>query len=176
MKLAQFAVNRPVTTLMIFIGMVGLGMVLVYMVMASQFESYRDPFIIFLSVPFGIVGVIVTLALTGIAMSIITFIALILLVGLVVNNGIVLISYIGILRQRGYDVHTAIMEGGRSRLRPILSTTLTTLLGLAPLTFSRGAGSEVWGPFAIASIGGMMLSTLITLVLMPTMYSLFEKA
>jgi HAE1 family hydrophobic/amphiphilic exporter-1 len=152
---------------------VGLGMVLVYMVMASQFESYRDPFIIFLSVPFGIVGVIVTLALTGIAMSIITFIALILLVGLVVNNGIVLISYIGILRQRGYDVHTAIMEGGRSRLRPILSTTL---MGLAPLTFSRGAGSEVWGPFAIASIGGMMLSTLITLVLMPTMYSLFEKA
>ena len=114
MKLAQFAVNRPVTTLMIFIGMVGLGMVLVYMVMASQFESYRDPFIIFLSVPFGIVGVIMVLALTGIAMSIITFISLILLMGLVVNNGIVLISYIGILRQRGYDVRDG-DHGGRSQ-------------------------------------------------------------
>jgi multidrug efflux pump subunit AcrB len=153
---------------------VGLGMVLVYMVMASQFESYRDPFIIFLSVPFGIVGVVVVLTLTGIAMSIVTFIAVILLVGLVVNNGIVLISYIGILRQRGYGAYEAIMEGGRSRLRPILSTTFTTLLGLAPLTLSRGAGSEVWGPFAIASIGGMVLSTLITLVLMPTLYSVFE--
>jgi HAE1 family hydrophobic/amphiphilic exporter-1 len=153
-----------------------LGMVLVYMVMASQFESYRDPFIIFLSVPFGVVGVIMVLALTGIAMSVVTFISLILLIGLVVNNGIVLISYIGILRQRGYDAVTAIMEGGRSRLRPILSTTLTTLLGVAPLTVSHGSGSEIWGPFAIASIGGMTLSTLITLVLMPTLYSLFEGA
>ncbi len=151
-----------------------LGMILVYMVMASQFESYRDPFIIFLSVPFGIVGVTMILALTGIPMSIVTFIALILLIGLVVNNGIVLISYIGILRQRGYGTVAAIMEGGCSRLRPILSTTLTTLLGVAPLTLSRGAGSEIWGPFAIASIGGMMLSTLVTLVLMPTLYSLFE--
>jgi len=142
--------------------------------MASQFESYRDPFIIFLSVPFGIVGVTMILALTGIPMSIVTFIALILLIGLVVNNGIVLISYIGILRQRGYGTVAAIMEGGCSRLRPILSTTLTTLLGVAPLTLSRGAGSEIWGPFAIASIGGMMLSTLVTLVLMPTLYSLFE--
>ena len=151
-----------------------LGMILVYMVMASQFESYRDPFIIFLSVPFGIVGVIVVLALTGIAMSIITFIALILLVGLVVNNGIVLISFIGILRQRGYDTYRAIIEGGRSRLRPILSTTLTTLLGVTPLMFSRGPGSEIWVPFAVTSIGGMTLSTLITLVLMPTLYSVFE--
>jgi hydrophobe/amphiphile efflux-1 (HAE1) family protein len=153
---------------------VGLGMVLVYMVLASQFESYRDPFIIFLSVPFGIVGVVMALVLTGIAMSVVTFIGLILLIGLVVNNGIVLISYIGILRQRGCGVYPAIMEGGRSRLRPILSTTLTTLLGLTPLVVSRGAGSEVWGPFAIASIGGMALSTLITLVMMPTLYSIFE--
>jgi len=151
-----------------------LGMVLVYMVMASQFESYRDPFIIFLSVPFGIVGVIMALAITGFAMNIVTFIALILLVGLVVNNGIVLISYIGILRHRGYDTYQAIVEGGRSRLRPILSTTLTTLLGLSPLLFTRGAGSEVWVPFAAVSIGGMMLSTLITLIMMPTLYSVFE--
>lgn len=151
-----------------------LGMLLVYMVMASQFESYRDPFIIFLSVPFGIVGVIMALAITGFAMNIVTFIALILLVGLVVNNGIVLISYIGILRHRGYDTYKAIIEGGRSRLRPILSTTLTTLLGLSPLLFTRGSGSEVWVPFAATSIGGLTLSTLITLIMMPTLYSMFE--
>jgi HAE1 family hydrophobic/amphiphilic exporter-1 len=151
-----------------------LGMVLVYMVMASQFESYRDPFIIFLSVPFGIVGVVLALALTGFAMNIVTFIALILLVGLVVNNGIVLISFIGILRQRGYDTYRAIIDGGRSRLRPILSTTLTTLLGLTPLMFIRGGGSEIWVPFAVTSIGGMTLSTLITLIMMPVLYSMFE--
>ena len=151
-----------------------LGMVLVYMVMASQFESYRDPFIIFLSVPFGIVGVIVALTLTGISMNIVTFIALILLVGIVVNNGIVLISFIGILRRRGYDTYRAIIDGGRSRLRPILSTTITTLLGLAPLMFTRGAGSEIWVPFAVTSIGGLTLSTLITLIMMPVLYSMFE--
>lgn len=151
-----------------------LGMVLVYMVMASQFESFRDPFIIFLSVPFGIVGVIIALVLTGQTMNIITFIALILLVGIVVNNGIVLISYIGILRHRGLDVYTAIMEGGRSRLRPVMSTTLTTLLALAPLALSRGTGSEIWVPFAVTSIGGLTVGTVVTLVLMPTLYSVFE--
>jgi HAE1 family hydrophobic/amphiphilic exporter-1 len=153
---------------------VALGMVLVYMVMASQFESYRDPFIIFLSVPFGIVGVIVALAMTGIAMNIVTFIALILLVGVVVNNGIVLISFIGILRNRGYDTYKAIVDGGRSRLRPILSTTVTTLLGMTPLMLTRGASSEIWVPFAVTSFGGLSLSTLITLVLMPVLYSVFE--
>jgi HAE1 family hydrophobic/amphiphilic exporter-1 len=107
-------------------------------------------------------------------MNIVTFISLILLVGLAVNNGIVLISFIGILRRRGYDTHRAIIEGGRSRLRPILSTTLTTLLGVAPLLISQGAGSEVWVPFAVASIGGMTVSTLVTLILMPALYSVFE--
>jgi HAE1 family hydrophobic/amphiphilic exporter-1 len=153
---------------------VALGMVLVYMVMASQFESYRDPFIIFLSVPFGIVGVIVALVLTGIAMNIVTFIALILLVGIVVNNGIVLISFIGILRNRGYNTYEAIVTGGRSRLRPILSTTVTTLLGMTPLMLTRGASSEIWVPFAVTSFGGLSLSTLITLILMPVLYSVFE--
>jgi HAE1 family hydrophobic/amphiphilic exporter-1 len=152
-----------------------LGMVLVYMVMASQFESFRDPFIIFLSVPFGFVGVIISLALAGFTMNVVTFIALILLVGIVVNNGIVLISYIGILRRRGFDLQSAIIEGGRNRLRPVLSTTITTLLGLTPLMLSRGSGSEVWVPFAVTSIGGLSLGTVITLVLMPALYSVFES-
>jgi len=152
-----------------------LGMVLVYMVMASQFESFRDPFIIFLSIPFGFVGVIVSLALTGFTINVVTFIALILLVGIVVNNGIVLISYIGILRRRGLDLQSAIIEGGKSRLRPVLSTTITTLLGLAPLMLTRGSGSEIWVPFAVTSIGGLSLGTVITLILMPALYSVFES-
>ena len=153
---------------------VGLGMVLVYMVMASQFESFRDPFIIFFSIPFAIVGVIIALALTSQALSVISFIALIMLVGIVVNDGIVLISYLNILRRRGLDVYSAIIEGGRSRLRPVVCTSATTMLALTPLAFSRGEGSEIWVPFAITVIGGLFVGTAITLVLMPTLYSVFE--
>jgi HAE1 family hydrophobic/amphiphilic exporter-1 len=153
---------------------VGLGMVLVYMVMASQFESFRDPFIIFFSIPFAIVGVIIALALTGQALSVISFIGLIMLVGIVVNDGIVLISYLNILRRRGLDVYSAIIEGGRSRLRPVVCTSATTILALTPLAFSRGEGSEIWVPFAVTIIGGLFVGTVITLVLMPTLYSVFE--
>jgi len=153
---------------------VGLGMVLVYMVMASQFESLRDPFIIFLSIPFGIVGVIIALALTGQAMSVISFLALIMMVGIVVNDGIVLISYIGILRRRGYDVYSAIIEGGRTRLRPVICTTATTILAMVPLALARGEGSEIWLPFAVTVIGGLFVGMVITLVLMPTLYSVLE--
>ncbi len=153
---------------------VGLGMVLVYMVMASQFESFRDPFIIFLSIPFGIVGVIIALALAGQAMSVVSFLALIMLVGIVVNDGIVLISYLNILRRRGLDVYSAIIEGGRSRLRPVVCTSCTTMLALTPLALSRGEGSEIWVPFAVTIIGGLFVGTVITLVLMPTLYSVFE--
>ncbi len=153
---------------------VGLGMVLVYMVMASQFESFRDPFIIFLSIPFGIVGVIIALALASQAMSVVSFLALIMLVGIVVNDGIVLISYLNILRRRGLDVYSAIIEGGRSRLRPVVCTSCTTILALTPLALSRGEGSEIWVPFAVTIIGGLFVGTVITLVLMPTLYSVFE--
>jgi len=153
---------------------VGLGMVLVYMVMASQFESFRDPFIIFISVPFGIVGVIVALALTGQSLSIVSFFALIMLIGIVVNDGIVLISYINILRRRGYDLYNAVLQGGQTRLRPVLSTSFTTMLAMTPLALSRGEGCEIWRPFGITVIGGLFVGTLITLVLMPTLYSWFE--
>jgi len=153
---------------------VGLGMGLVYMVMASQFESFRDPFIIFFSIPFGIVGVILALAVTGQSMSVISFIGLIMLVGIVVNDGIVLISYLNILRQRGLDVYSAVIEGGRSRLRPVVCTSVTTMLAMTPLAFSRGEGSEIWVPFAITVIGGLFVGTIITLLLMPILYSVFE--
>ncbi|HSV27605.1 MAG TPA: efflux RND transporter permease subunit [Sedimentisphaerales bacterium] len=153
-----------------------LGMVLVYMVMASQFESYRDPFIIFLSVPFGLVGVIFGLFVSGQTLSVISFIATITLIGVVVNNGIVLISYIGILRQRNLGIYEAIIQGGKSRLRPVLATTITTILGLTPLLLARGEGSEIWVPFAATIIGGLTVGTGVTLVLMPALYSIFEGA
>jgi CzcA family heavy metal efflux pump len=153
---------------------VGLGMVLVYMVMASQFESFRDPFIIFFSIPFGIVGVIIALALARQAMSVVSFLALIMLVGIVVNDGIVLISYLNILRKRGFDVYSAVIEGGRSRLRPVVCTSATTMLAMVPLAMSKGEGSEIWVPFAVTIIGGLFVGTVITLVLMPTLYSVFE--
>ncbi len=129
------------TAFKLLLGAALLGMILVYMVMASQFESYRDPFIIFLSVPFGLVGVIFGLFMFGQTLSVISFIATITLIGVVVNNGIVLISYIGILRKRGLEIFEPIVAGGRRRLRPVLSTTITTMLGLVPLALSRGEGS-----------------------------------
>jgi hydrophobe/amphiphile efflux-1 (HAE1) family protein len=160
----------------LLLGAALLGMILVYMVMASQFESYRDPFIIFISVPFGLVGVIFGLFIFGQTLSVISFIAIITLIGVVVNNGIVLISFIGILRKRGLGIYEAILKGGRSRLRPVLSTTITTMLGLAPLIFLRGEGSEIWVPFAVTIIGGLTVGTLVTLVFMPALYSIFEGA
>jgi len=151
-----------------------LGMILVYMVMASQFESLRDPFIIFLSIPFGFIGVVWILGLTHQTLSVISFIGVIMLIGIVVNNGIVLISYIGILRHRGLSIRKAVMDGGRARLRPVLCTTLTTVLAMTPLALSRGEGSEIWVPMALTVIGGLSLSTVVTLILMPTLYSIFE--
>jgi len=142
--------------------------------MASQFESLRDPFIIFFSIPFGIVGVIIALALTGQALSVVSFLAMIMLVGIVVNDGIVLISYVNILRRRGLSVYSSIIEGGRSRLRPVVCTSCTTMLAMTPLALSRGEGSEIWVPFAVTIIGGLFVGTVITLVLMPTLYSVFE--
>lgn len=151
-----------------------LGLVLVYMIMASQFESVKDPFIIFFSVPFGFIGVIWILALTGHTLSVVSFIGVIMLIGIVVNDGIVLISYIGMLCRRGLPVRKAVMDGGRARLRPVVSTTVTTVLAMLPLALSRGEGSEIWVPMALTVIGGLSLSTLVTLILMPTIYYIFR--
>jgi HAE1 family hydrophobic/amphiphilic exporter-1 len=152
-----------------------LGIILVYMVMASQFESLRDPFIILFSIPFAMIGVIWALLLTRNTFSMNAFIGLIMLVGIVVNNAIVLISYINILRARGLSVKEAIMTGGRTRLRPVLMTTITTVFGLLPLVLSRGEGSEFWVPFGVTIIGGLLVSTLITLIFVPILYSVFEE-
>jgi HAE1 family hydrophobic/amphiphilic exporter-1 len=145
------------------------------MVMAAQFESLLDPFIIMFAIPFTFIGVILGFLLTGTTLSIITYLGIIMLMGIVVNNAIVLISYIAILRARGLDMYTAVTTAGKERLRPVLMTTITTLAGLLPLALSRGEGSEVWNPLGITMLGGLSVSTLITMLFVPTLYAVFHR-
>lgn len=152
-----------------------LGIFLVYIVMASQFESLLDPFIIMFSVPFSFVGVFLALMITGQTFSVIAFLGAVLLIGIVVKNAIVLVDYINITRARGYQIKEAIIHTGKNRLRPVLMTTITTLLGMLPLALSTGEGSETWNPLGISVIGGLTVSTIITLIFVPVIYSLFRK-
>ncbi len=151
-----------------------LSIILVYMVMASQFESLMDPFIIMFSVPFSFTGVFIALFITNTPFSVIAFLGSIMLIGIVVKNAIVLVDYINIIRARGYELREAIIYSGRNRLRPVLMTALTTLLGLIPLAISKGEGSETWQPLGISTIGGLFFSTVITLIIVPVLYSIFE--
>lgn len=152
-----------------------LGMVLVYMVMASQFESIRDPMIMYFAIPFALIGVIWTLLMTGHRLSVPSFIGLIMLVGIVAKNGIILIDYINILRARGMSVREAVMTGGRTRLRPVLMTAFAAFFGLLPLAIRGGEASEFWQPLAAPAAGGLFVSTFITLIFVPTLYSVFEE-
>ncbi|MDH7603430.1 MAG: efflux RND transporter permease subunit, partial [Melioribacter sp.] len=151
-----------------------LSIILVYMVMASQFESLLDPFIIMFSVPFSFTGVFIALFITNTPFSVIAFLGSIMLIGIVVKNAIVLVDYTNITRARGYELREAIIYAGRNRLRPVLMTALTTLLGLIPLAISKGEGSETWQPLGISTIGGLFFSTVITLIIVPVLYSIFE--
>uniref|UniRef100_UPI00261CAF5B efflux RND transporter permease subunit n=1 Tax=uncultured Proteiniphilum sp. TaxID=497637 RepID=UPI00261CAF5B len=146
---------------------------LVYIVMASQFESLTYPFIIIFSIPFAFIGSLLLLAITGEPLGIMGLIGLVMLVGMVVKNGIVLVDYINLNRERGMSIITAVVHGGRSRLRPVLMTTLTTILGMVPLAIGTGQGSEMWQSLGISIIGGMTFSTVVTLVLIPVLYSIF---
>lgn len=152
-----------------------LSIFLVYLVMASQFESYLDPFIIMFSIPFTFIGVILGFVLTRTSLSVVTFLGIVMLMGIVVNNAIVLISYINILRTREFSLKDAITQGGRDRLRPVLMTTVTTLVGLLPLALSRGQGSESWQPLGITMLSGLSVSTFITMLFVPTLYAVFEE-
>lgn len=146
---------------------------LVFVVMASQFESVTYPFIIMFSVPFGISGVVLALWLTGTTFNVMTFVGVIMLVGIVVKNGIVMVDYINLNRERGNGVIRAVVTGGKSRLRPVLMTSLTAILGMLPLALSHGQGAEMWKPMAVTVIGGLTVSTILTLVVVPVMYTLF---
>ena len=149
---------------------------LVFVVMASQFESVTYPFIIMFSVPFGISGVVLALWLSGTTFNVMTFVGVIMLVGIVVKNGIVMVDYINLNRERGMGIIRSVVAGGKSRLRPVLMTSLTAILGMLPLAISRGQGSEMWKPMAVTVIGGLTVSTMLTLVVVPTLYTLFAAS
>ncbi|WP_085990860.1 efflux RND transporter permease subunit [Oceanobacillus senegalensis] len=152
-----------------------LGVFLVYTVMAIQFESFTYPFIIMFSMPTMIIGVILGLFITGVPVSTVALIGLIMLAGIVVNNGIILVDYINILRERGWDRTEAIIESGKSRLRPILMTTLTTVLAMVPMAMGIGEGSETQQPMAITVVFGLLTSTIFTLVFVPVMYVMVDN-
>ncbi|MEA4848633.1 MAG: efflux RND transporter permease subunit [Clostridiaceae bacterium] len=151
-----------------------LAIVLVYMVMAAQFESLLHPFTIMFSLPLAFTGSALGLVLTGRALSVPAFIGVIILAGIVVNNAIVLVDYINTLRNRGMDRTEAILKAGPTRLRPILMTTLTTILGLIPLALGIGEGAEAQAPLATVVIGGLTTSTILTLLIIPVIYTLFD--
>ncbi|MCK6619195.1 MAG: efflux RND transporter permease subunit [Calditrichaceae bacterium] len=152
-----------------------LAIFLVYIVMASQFESFLHPFVILFTIPFALIGVILLLWALGISMNIMVFLGLIILAGIVVNNAIVLVDYINQLRRRGIPKNEAIKQAGQARLRPILMTTTTTVLGLLPMALGLGEGAEIRTPMAITVIAGLVSSTVLTLVVIPTVYAVFER-
>jgi HAE1 family hydrophobic/amphiphilic exporter-1 len=152
-----------------------IGVILVYMVMAAQFESFKNPFIIMLAVPFTLVGIVIAFLLTGTTLSVTTFIGIIMLVGIVVKNGIILVDYTNMLRKRGYKLYDAIQEGGRSRLRPVVMTSSTMILAMVPMAISGGMGYEMFSPLAITMIGGLLFSMLITLIIVPVFYAIFNR-
>jgi len=154
----------------------GLAIFLVYIVMASQFESLLHPFVILFSVPLAAVGVALALAITGTTISVMVFIGMIMLSGIVVNNAIVLVDLINRLRSEGVERTRAIMQAGSQRLRPILMTTLTTALGLLPMAIGLGEGAEIRMPMAITVIGGLLVSMVLTLIVVPVVYTLLDRS
>ena len=152
-----------------------LIVLLVYITMASQFESLRMPFIIMLTIFPALTGVIMALWLTGRSLDMIGALGIVLLVGIVVKNGIVLVDYINLMRERGHELNEAITMSGRSRIRPILMTAFTTILGMVPMAVSNGEGAEMWQPLGIVVIGGLTVSTFLTLYLVPVLYGSMAK-
>jgi multidrug efflux pump subunit AcrB len=152
-----------------------LAVVLVYMVLASQFRSLVDPFVIIFSVPLGVGGVFLMLYFTGTALSVNSFMGIIMMVGIVVSNGVLLVDFANVLRRRGQPLRQATIEAARTRLRPILMTTIATIVGLAPMALGVGEGSEANLPLARAVIGGLSVSTVFTLFLVPALYTAFDR-
>jgi len=152
-----------------------LILLLVYIVMASQFESFSKPFIIMMSIPFAITGVILALLISGQTLDMVGALGVILLIGIVVKNGIVLVDYINLMRERDMPLYEAIAVSGQSRLRPVLMTAFTTILGMVPMAFTTSEGSEIWNTMGIVVIGGLLVSTIITLIVVPVLYAIFVR-
>lgn len=153
-----------------------LALMLVYIVMAAEFESYLMPFIIMLAIPFAFTGVILGLLITGSTLSIVAALGAVMLIGIVTKNGIVLIDYINLMRERGYRMIEAVALSCRSRLRPVLMTSFTTILGMVPMALSTGDGAETWQPMGISVIGGMVFSTIVTMLIVPAVYAATDKS
>jgi HAE1 family hydrophobic/amphiphilic exporter-1 len=158
-----------------FILIILVAIALVFGIMASLFESFRDPFIVLLTIPLSFIGIVAIYLITGEPFNILTAVGLLVLVGVIVNNGIILVDYTNMLRKRGFNLHDACVEAAGSRLRPILMTTLTTILGLAPMAFIPGEGSEMVAPIGKTVLGGLSFGTLMTLFLMPTVYYIMNR-
>ncbi len=152
-----------------------LGVMLVYMVMAGQYEAYLDPFVILFSIPFALTGVVFAFLVTGLYISMQALLGIIMLVGIVVNIAIVLVDYINLVRARGARLRDAIAEAGRRRLRPAFMTTLTAFFGMLPMAVSRGQGAEIWRPLAVSVMGGLLVSMLVNMLLVPVVYSIVEE-
>lgn len=152
-----------------------LIIMLVYFVTAAQFESLRYPFIIMFSIPFALTGVLIALFVTGGTINMMSAIGSIMLIGIVVKNGIVLVDYINLNRERGMAITTAVINGGKSRLRPVIMTTATTVLGMIPMAIGFGEGAELWQPMGVVIVGGLTVSTLVTLIFIPTLYCVFAS-
>jgi HAE1 family hydrophobic/amphiphilic exporter-1 len=155
--------------------LLALIVMLVYIVMASQFESFSKPFIIMMAVPFAFTGVILALFITHTTLDMIGALGAIMLVGIVVKNGIVLVDYINLMRDRGYELNEAIALSGKSRLRPVLMTAATTVLGMVPMALATSEGSEMWVPMGIVVIGGLLVSTVVTLIVVPVLYAVMSR-
>ncbi len=155
--------------------LMALIIMLVYIVMASQFESLKKPFVIMFTIPFALSGVVLALWITRSSLDMIGALGVIMLVGIVVKNGIVLIDYIDLLRERGWELNEAVQAAGRSRIRPVLMTAFTTILGMVPMAISNGEGSEMWRPMGIVVIGGLTVSTFLTFFMVPVLYAAMSR-
>lgn len=169
------AIEEQMDAFMDLAMLIVVSLILVYLIMASQFESLKMPFIIMFSIPFAFSGVAIALFLTHTSLSAISGIGAVMLIGIVVKNAIVLVDFINLMRERGYELYEAIAISGRSRLRPVIMTSATTILGMLPLALSKGSGSELWSPMGVAVIGGLIFSTMVTLIIVPIVYAMFSK-
>ncbi|MCE5346323.1 MAG: efflux RND transporter permease subunit [Bacteroidales bacterium] len=169
------AIKEQMDAFMDIAMLIVISLILVYLIMASQFESLKMPFIIMFSIPFAFSGVAIALFVSNTTLSVISGIGAVMLIGIVVKNAIVLVDFINLMRERGHELYEAITISGRSRLRPVIMTSATTILGMLPLALSSGSGSELWSPMGVAVIGGLVFSTLVTLILVPVVYAIFSK-
>ncbi len=160
---------------LIMIGVFALATLLVYMIMASQFESFKHPLVIMFTIPLSLIGVVLALLITNMTVSLVSMIGFVMLAGIAVNNGIVMVDYINQLKQRGMDKKEAILQACSVRLRPVLITALTTIMGMIPMAISSSAGSEMRAPMAVTVIGGLAATTVLTLFVVPIVYSLFDR-